>query len=210
MHMALAEGFIQLRNWFKAPRIRSEEDLAAFLNAQAAFVSQKSIVSYCQMKTRLHMADLLKDRPFVVAYERARWETFEAVLGDLVLIVEGYLRARVPGEAQDGAVRALLRVFRSVLDRHGPPAHRAEDWGGAVERFKRRLVQARLAAPLASEAISTHSAKRAFEVLPIHPDLRLQDADSFERSIQFLIVAAIERLERRTVWEALIRSMAAG
>jgi hypothetical protein len=208
--MALAEGLIRLWGWFQAPRIRGEEDLSAFLNAQAAFVAQKSIVSYCQMKTRLHMADLLKDQPFVAAYERARWETFEAVLGDLVLIVEGYLRGRVPGEAQDRVGRALLRVFRSVLDGHGPPAHRAGDWGGAVARFERRLAQARLAAPVASEAISAHSAKRAFEVLPIHPDLRLLDADSFERSVQFLIVAAIERLERRTDWQALARSLAAG
>lgn len=70
--------------------------------------------------------------------------------------------------------------------------------------------QARLAAPLARGAITENPAKRAFDALPMHPDPRRRDAESFERSVRLLLVSAIERLGRRTDWEALARSLAAG
>jgi hypothetical protein len=205
--MNIFQWFNRIEQWLRPARIEGQADLAAFLNAQAAFVAQKSIVSYCQMKTRLHFADLIRDRAFAEAYDRARWETFEAVLGDLVLIVEGQLRSRGHGQASEAMARSLLGVFRSALEAHG---HDAKDWGQGIARFERRLAQSLLAAPLTPDAITEHSAKRAFHALPIHADLRRSDAESFERSVQFLIVSAIERLERRADWGALARGLGAG
>ncbi len=205
--MAFADRVTAIRRWFNPGPIDTASELQAFLDERAAFVAQKNIVAYCQMKTRTYLLDLLKEKVFQEAFDRSRWESFAVVLSDLLIIVDGDLGADLKAEERSVLAARMGAMYRAILDDHPRPAHRPEGWADAFEAFDRRLAMARLAPPKPVLEVASHSAERLFALLPIHDSLRTRDGMSVEGGVRFLIAAATDALGRRMRREPLLADL---
>lgn len=205
--MGLADRVTAIRRWLSPGPIATAAELQAFLDERAAFVTQKSIAAYCQMKTRVYLLDLLKEKTFQEAFDRSRWESFVFVLSDLLIIVEGDLGAGLKDGERDVLAARMAAMYRAILDGHPRPAHRPEGWADAFEAFDKRLALARLAAPKPVLEVASHSAERLFVLLPIHDSLRTHDGASVEGGVRFLIAAATDALGNRMRREALLADL---
>ena len=65
---------MMLGRWFagwRATPIATADALRDFLYAEAALVAQKCMIGYCHVKTRLPLAELMRDAAFHTAFEAA-------------------------------------------------------------------------------------------------------------------------------------------
>lgn len=205
--MAFLERIAAIRRWFNPGPIETAAELQTFLDERAAFVAQKSIAAYCQMKTRTYLLDLLKEKTFQDAFDHSRWESFAIVLSDLLVIVDGDLGTGLKEEERVVLATRMGAMYRAILDGHPRPAHRPEGWGDAFEAFDQRLAVARLAPPKPVLEVASHSAERLFALLPIHTSLRTRDGMSVEGGVRFLIAAATDALARRMRREPVLSDL---
>lgn len=208
--MTLSARLAAIGRWFRPGPIDSAAGLQAFLDERAAFVAQKTIVAYCQMKTRVHLPDLLKDAGFRDAFERSRWESFAIALSDLMIIVDGDLRTGLEEDTAEILAARMRAMYRAILNGHPQPAYRVDGWEDVFEAFDRRLAVARLAPPKPVREVASHGAKRIFDLLPIHPSLRERDAMSVEGGVHFLIAATTDALGHRMQRDALLADLLGG
>src|SRR5213593_4830339 len=88
-----------LRERLRPKPITTADALRTFVEERAAFIAQKCATDYCRGKTGLASYALFTEKPFLDAFDVCRWETFAAVLGDLLILTEGQLRPHVaPGQ----------------------------------------------------------------------------------------------------------------
>ncbi len=186
--------------------VATSRELSIFLEERAARVAQQSVIGYCHVKTQLPLVELMRDRPFVDAYEASRWEAFAAVLADLVVFAEGLLR-EAAGERAARLVDPLTTLFADILARHPVPAHRAEGWSDAIEGLRVRLARAQLAQPLSFAAVAETSAERLFATLPIHERLREPDKPAIVANVKFLMVGLRHQFDRRLDPLALVDAL---
>ena len=114
----------RLQSRLRPVPIATADALKAFVEERAAFIAQKCAIDYCRGKTGLASYALFTEKPFLDALDVCRWETFAAVLGDLLIITEGCLRPHL-APAQHSALReALIGVHAAALTQLPAPAHR--------------------------------------------------------------------------------------
>jgi len=203
---------MKLSRWFagwRAAPVATADALRDFFYAEAALVAQKCVIGYCHVKTRLPLTELMRDEEFRIAFERARWEGFAAVLGDLAVVVEGHLRPAF-GERQGALADRLADCCAEVLAGRVRPAAAEAGWSEVVLEIRRRLHRAQLAAPQSVADVAWTSARRLFDTLPIHDRLRRPDKEAVVASVRFMLVSRCGRLDRRLDRDALARALLAG
>jgi hypothetical protein len=187
--------FSRLAALWRPKPVAGVEALAEFLDRQSAQISQRSIIGYVHVKTRLPLHELNKEKPFATAFEVSRWEAYAAILADLVVYLHGALLPAAAG--REPLLRDSLRqLYRDVLDRHPLPAHRPEGWNDAVDALDGRLAQAALANPRTMAEIAGDSAERLYATLPIHERLREPDKPAIIANVQFLMVGLAHEFGR--------------
>ena len=105
----------RLRNYFRPPPIASVQALQTFIEERAALIAQKCAVDYVRGKTGLASYALFTEKPFLDALDVCRWESFAAVLSDLVIVAEGQLRGHVPPALQPALGEALKNLYSAIL-----------------------------------------------------------------------------------------------
>lgn len=177
--------------------IASAGALKTFLDQRAALIAQKCAIDYCRGKTGLASYALFTEKPFLDALEICRWETYVVVLGDLLIMAEGYLRPHAVAERRPKLREALIGLYSGVLGSVPAPAHRLQGWGDAVASFTLRLEAASLGDPRRALDVADHSAKRLFDTLPIHISMRELDEEPVYGSVRFRMVAVSQEMQRR-------------
>ena len=203
---------MMLTRWFagwRQPPVATVDGLSEFLRADAALVAQKCLVGYCHVKTRLPLAELMRDAAFHDAYEAARWEGFAAVLGDLAVIVEGHLRPAA-GERPGALADRLADVHDAVLAGRPRPGAPEAGWRDVEAAMRVRLHRVQLAAPQSVADVAWTSATRLYETLPIHRQLRKPDREAVIASVRFMMVSRCGRLDRRLDRDRLVRALLDG
>lgn len=194
-----------LRRW-RTPAITTAPGLREFLDKHASLIAQKSVIGYCHVKTNLPLSELLKEKQFRDAFEVAQWEAFAAVLADLVLVAEAYLRPAAAGRLPALAER-LTTVFEEILAGHPTPAHRAEGWQAEVGKLRSRLAAAQEGLPQSIMLIAENSARRVFDVLPIHERLREADQPAVEANVRFLMVGLAHKFDGNFDYPAIVADL---
>ena len=187
----------RLRERHRPAPIATADALKTFVEERAALIAQKCAVDYCRGKTGLASYALFTEEPFLKALDVCRWETFVTVLGDLLIIAEGHLRAHAAVEQHAGLREALLALYSTVLARLPAPAHRPDGWGDAVPAFTLHLNTAGLGKPKSALDVADHSAKRLFDTLPIHASMRALDEEVVYGAVRFRMIAVSEEMHRR-------------
>ena len=192
---------------FRPPGITTAAELRTFLQERASLISQKCAIDYCRGKTNLAAYALFTEKRFLDALDVCRWETFAAVLGDLLIVVEGYLRPHVAPEQRERLCAALIDLHSAVFASLPPPAHRPHGWGDVAEPFVSRLRVAAQGNPARALDVADHSAKRLFDTLPIHIRYRELDEEPVYGSVRFRMVAVSQEMQRRFAAPDLVKEL---
>lgn len=186
--------------------IRTAEGFRAFLEAEAAHVSQSAVYDYLRARAGRFAPQLFREEPFLAALERTRWEAFPAVLADLSVIALGELRR----EGGDPAILAhrLTELYRATLARYPAPPHRADGWHGCDTALADRLVASAVTPARAPDAVAGHSGAIIFEALPLHPDIRRLDEEMVVNNVRFRVLRSWETLKARVDLRGLAADLA--
>ena len=187
----------RLHAYLRPPPIATPGALRIFLEERAALIAQKCAIDYCRGKTGLASYALFTEKPFLDALDVCRWETFAAVLGDLLIVAEGLLRSQAAAEQRPRLSEVLTTLYSAVLAALPPPAHRAHGWGDATDSFVQRFSAASLAEPCTALDVADHSAKRLFDTLPIHISYRELDEEVVYGAVRFRMIAVSAEMQRR-------------
>lgn len=199
----------RLRTYFRPAPIASAHALRTFLEERAALIAQKCAIDYCRGKTGLASYALFTEKAFIDALDICRWETFAAVLGDLLILTEGHLRPQVAAEQHSGLCDALIGLYSAALAALPAPAHRVGGWGDAQDGFARRFAAASQGKPRQVLEVADHSAQRLFETLPIHSSYRKLDEEVVYGAVRFRMIAVSAEMQRRFAAPELVRQLLA-
>lgn len=184
-----------LARWRK-PQVVSIADYTDFLERNAWLVTQKSVIGYCHVKTKLPVHELMWDKPFEDAYEISVRHAHAAALADLMEMSLGYMKSAASGRGSDIA-DCLVDIFCALQVRQIPlPNGEPISWVGETESLRARLHDAVAKPPRPFSEISLVSAERIFETLPFHPRLRAPDKPAIVAGVQFLMVGLAHEFER--------------
>src|SRR5688572_16703646 len=171
--------------------------LSTFLQERSSLIAQKCAIDYCRGKTGLASYALFTEKPFLDALDVCRWETFAAVLGDLLILVETALRPHVGQEQRERLCAALADLHSRILASMPAPAHRGRGWADVGESVALRLRAGSAGAPAQALDVADHSAKRLFDTLPIHSSYRELDEEVVYGAVRFRMIAVNQELQRR-------------
>ena len=183
--------------------------LQGFLRERALFLAQKCAIDYCRGKTGLASYALFTEKRFLDALDVCRWETFLAVLGDLLILTEGIMRPHTAPAPQSRLGDALIALHAAILADLPAPAHRAQGWGDATDSFAPRLISASAGTPPQAIKVADHSAQRLFETLPIHSSYRELDEEVVYGAVRFRMIALSGEMQRRFAVPELVRQLLA-
>ncbi len=201
-----------LTSRWRKPKITTLDSLIEVMAAQSAFVAQKCTIDYCQARSGLMWPQLEKEAAFRSALDRARWEAYPLVLSDVGIMIEGMLRPALRNGRVLPLADWLLRAYADCLNRYGPPRHRspAATWDEDIDRFRRRLGQAQMAAPRPVHEIGGESGAALHRLMPIHPSLTRQDANMIRNNVRLRLGRVYEDLERDLDRGAIAAALFAG
>jgi hypothetical protein len=195
--------------FLKRKKIETPQQLAEFIALEADVLTQRTILNYTQALLGRQWKKLIETADFRAAMHRSRWESYPAILGDFVCIVEAQLR---PYAEMDVPKRTAL--FQSLFDtalaaRPIPPEH-AGDCQAAIDRFPSELGRRLMADAKSSHRIAVSGGSYLFDHLPIHESARETHKLPVVNAVRFAMVAFRDNLERRIADPAaLMRQIAA-
>ena len=197
-HLALSALLNRVRrSWrLRQSPIQTRGELLMFLKEQSAFVSQKAVVEYCRIKAGVRWQKLFREADFKAALETSRWISMRAVLCDLTVVVEGYLReASRPREV--ALADALGDIVAQILAGYERDPAWQESNHTIIAELRRRLARVQMAAPLAPDSVARTAGAFIFDVLPVHADLRAHDREVIVNNVRFGTMRFWENLNAR-------------
>lgn len=178
------------------PTVDTADALRDFCRRHAAFIAQKCAIDYSRTKAGLFSYQLFKEQAFIDALTRCRWEGYAAVLADILIVMEGFLRP-IAGDDATRVADRLAAWYPAILALDPPPAHRPGGWADAEARFAARMAAAAAAPPRGPAAVATVSGRLLYEALPIHTNHRDLDQEMVVASVCFRMVSLWQEMERR-------------
>jgi hypothetical protein len=183
--------------------------LQAFLARQAAFVTQKTVIDYCRVKSGRAERQLFTDADFQAALRHCRWQTFAAAVQDVAALAEAWLRPHAAGR-EAVLAEGVARLGAAILDGAPAPAEERESLDAAREALPRHLTQLQGAPPLAANRLPLLAEAPLLATLPIHPDQRIGETPSIRGALRFHIVSTQQEMERGFDAPGLARALSAG
>jgi hypothetical protein len=183
-------------NLLRRDKSAEPAEFGAFLQRQAVFVAQKTVIDYCRVKSGRQEKRLFDDADFQQALRHCRWQVYFAALADVGVMAESWLRPHAAGR-EDALAAAIVALHAAGLAQETPPPEEAEDAAQS-----RRAFPGQLAARIQAPAVATHkmpllAEAPLFATLPIHPDQRLGEAPAIRGALRFHIVSTQQEMERR-------------
>jgi len=196
-------GFVRrVIDYWRPPRIDSVAALQHFIDRNAAYLAQKTVIDYCHARIGTNSVKLFKEDVFIEALMVCRWESYAAALSDLLAMAHLALRRRTDAPVDWGAVAAGLDdIYEGALTAHAIPAHRPQGWEEAITSHRRRTADLALAPPDRPDKLLSNTARRMYATLPVHESLRTgQDREFIHGGV---------RLIGMSIWEAMLRRFVA-
>lgn len=192
-------------DYVRPPRIGDLAALQRFLGGEASYLAQRSTYEFSRNTLAWFGQWAFGDDKFNDAFRLCRWESFAAVLADMMVMTLAKLRERAPSDS-DHVVDGLVALFEAILTDYPLPAHRPNGWGDLVQGLRIRLGQSALASALEPADIARTAARRVYEVVPVHSANTAADYEVIEGAIRFGMVSFDDRLRRRLHTDAIIES----
>jgi hypothetical protein len=166
-----------------------------FLQRQAAFVAQKTVIDYCRVKSGRRERQLFADPDFVAALRHCRWQVYLASLADVALLAEAWLRPHAAGR-ETALAEALVRMHDAALAAEPPPEEERIAAEAARLALPTQLAAAQQAAPASAHRMALLSDAPLFATLPVHADQRVGETPAIRGALRFHVVATQQEMER--------------
>lgn len=190
----------------KPDRIDTPAALCDFLDAQAAFLVQKSLYEHARYAAGA-WRQLFEENEFREAADYARWGNYPIGLGHVAEMVLGVLRqadAAGAGNLADGLEECVRRVCARYPKPDGYPDG---FWQDAADSVAHRLRSAASGTVRPVHEMAGEGGREFFERLPIHPDRRGDDPGYVLNTVRGNLLQAHETFLRRADREALAVSL---
>ncbi|MGX9963634.1 hypothetical protein ACVFYP_09920 [Roseomonas sp. F4] len=171
------------------------DGFARFLERQAAFVAQKTVIDYCRVKSGRNERQTFADPDFQAALSHCRWQTFAATVGDVTALAEAWLRPHAPG-AEPRLAEALARIGGDILARAEVPAAERAALDAEAAGLARHLAARQDSPPASADRLPLLAEAPLLATLPIHPDQRVGETPSIRGALRFHIVSTQQEMER--------------
>lgn len=191
---------------FRRKRLEAPEDLARFLQGQAAYVAQKTVLDYCRVKAGRSEKTLFADPDFQAALAHCRWQVFFAALADVTALIEAHLRPHAPGQEILLAER-LVALHHAALDGETAPPEEAASAGDARDVVAHHLAALQLEPPHPADRLKLRAEAVLFATLPVHPEQRQGESLAIKGALRFQMVTTQQELERRFDAEKTTRNL---
>lgn len=181
----------------RKPPIRSVDELADFIDANAAFLVQKGIYDYARARSGHYAKVMLTDEGFQNALNRSRWRAYPLGLAMVGEMVDTVL-APEAGEDRRGLLDPLIALTLSVFDRYPLPAPVSEDeWRQGREELALHLDRLSTHPPKRVIDIPVPFADRYFHLMPFDEQFLTQDAPTARGFLQLTLVRMQGELTNR-------------
>jgi hypothetical protein len=191
----------------RKPAIRDWTAVASFLDANAAFLVNRTMYEYARARAGFSSEKLFRERDFLAAIEAARWTAYPIALANVAELVWGAL-ARAAPDARAELLDAVAAAARDALARYPvPSAVEPEVWTGAPEEVERRVRVAGLVPPKRAIDVPEASFPELFALVPIHPDLRAIDYQAIRNGVRAAMPKFVEEFRSRMDLGALLAGL---
>lgn len=192
------------RAFFFPPPVATLADLETFATGEASYLTQKTVLGYCRVKTLYDYDKLLTEPAFRDALEVCRWETYAGALADTLILVEGLLR---PADPEQRALLAdsVAAMYPALLQR-ALPAHRT-DWNDKETAFAHRFALHRQSEPAQPHRLVEETAALIHELVPIHQRLKRNDREVILGDLRLHTVAMYAAMQKRFRPQALVQAL---
>lgn len=188
----------------RPPPIADVGALEDFLDTHAAFLVQKCVFEYSRARAGVFWDKLFKEPDFKAAVDVARWNGFAIALADVVEMVEGTLRPAARGR-EAALLDRLIEMAEAVIHRYPVPAGEPADfWVVQIAWLRGRLADIQLAPPKAVKDIPLGTARRMFDLMPIHRSLRGEDFVVVRNHLRSNLCRMSEEFGQRVAIEPLV------
>lgn len=194
----------------RTPPIREIKQLADFIDEQSAFLTQKGIHDYSSARAGPHAKTLLNEPEFVKSFEQSRWRAFPLGLAMVGEMVEGVLRPHA-GADKRALFDEYIDLVLSIFDRYPVPEPIGKDaWLDARSELALRLDQISMHPAKRVIDIPEQYAKRYFEMMPIHENMRSRDIGTTLGYLKLTLVNMHEELGKRMDAAAMAEELRKG
>lgn len=196
-------GFLDI--FKRKPPIRDSAGLADFIDANAAFVTQKGIYEYARARAGHYAKVLFSEKGFQQAADQARWRAYPIGLTMVAEVVDNVLHQGRAAERVRGLQR-LREIVLDVFDRYPPPAELdVQVWRDARAELVRRLDQLTLHPPKRAIDIPELYVQSYFDAMPIYEKLKKTDFHTTHSYLKVVLCNVHQELENRIDRPALER-----
>ncbi|MFZ5693090.1 MAG: hypothetical protein ACOY5F_17765 [Pseudomonadota bacterium] len=191
----------------RKPRLDTPQQLADFIDEQAAFLVQKGIYDYSRARTGHYSKVMLADAGFQTALNRARWRAFPLGLAMIGETVEALLAARGRGDRRS-ALDPLITLVLSVYDRYPRPAELTdEEWAAGRADLALHLERLSTHPPKRVIDIPVPFAERYFAMMPFDKPFLTADAPTARGFMQLQLIKVQEELMNRMDADAMLKQL---
>lgn len=185
-----------LLDLFRTRRSVAPDDLAQFLEAQGAYVAQKTVLDYCRVKSGRYEKRYFTDADFMAALNHCRWQVYFAALSDVAALLEAHFRPHFPG-SEPLLADWLVAQQADTLRREPPPDEEMASADIARDILPRHLAELQSAPPIPAHRLPLLAEPILFATLPIHAEQRKGESIAIRGALRFQIVTTQQELERR-------------
>jgi len=187
--------------------IAAREPLMDFLDQQSAFLAQKGVYEYSRARAGPHANLVFRDKNFLTALGKARWQAFPLALAMVGEAVEGQLRPAA-GERSGALLQGMIAAVLDTLDRYPVPAEMtAQDWDAARHALEHDLNLLGLSPVKRAMDIPARFIDRYVAVIPIHEKLRDKDTPTIHNYLKTNLCNIHEAFLRRADSAALVGAL---
>lgn len=199
-----------LQRWLRRPASADPERLGEFLRVRGAYVAQKTVLDYCQVKAGRQERQVFADPGFQDALQHCRWQTWFGALADVTALAEAWLRPHAPRRGAALAAALVALHARAMKAEEPPPAREQEAADAALRALPGHLASLQLAPPWPAHRLPLLAEAPLMVTLPVHPDQRVGEAPAIRGGLRFLIVATQQEMERTFDAPLLAAALLAG
>jgi len=185
-----------LKAFLPKPKIRSLAALQQFLDGEAAFVAQRSVIDYVRNELGSLSAQAFDDPRFRVKLAVCRWEGYAATLADMTMLTHARLLAA--GAPRAALEPRLTELYSAILAGHPVPEHRGQGWSSDIAALRLRLA-GRPDGPANPQAYAEKTGAMVFETLPFAPRDKVENRMVLCNAFVFGLIAFNDRLARLLV-----------
>ncbi len=184
------------KSFLPKPKVRTLAALQQFLDGEAAYLAQRTIVDFTRNELGIMSSQAFGDQRFQDRLAVSRWDGFAGILADMTVLTQACLQsADMPRERLD--VR-LSDLYVAILAAHPVPDHRPRGWDAEIAALRARLAD-RTNEPASPQAYAQATGARIFETLPFTPRDPVENRMVLCNAFAFGLIAFNDRLKRLLV-----------